>query len=71
MSALVGLYQPIIFMEWMGLDLFWNPISDTISLIKDENSRGKNVYIIPTEGLSQKNSDIKKLQISLWLIGSS
>lgn len=54
MSALVGLCQPIILMEWMVLDLFWNPISNTISLIKDENSRGKNVYIIPTEGLSQK-----------------
>lgn len=61
MSALTGLCQPVILMEWMGLDLFWNLISDTTSLIKNENSRGKNAYIIPTEGLSQKSSDIKRL----------
>lgn len=41
MSTLVGLCQPIILIGCMGLDLFWNPITDTISLIKKKEKKNK------------------------------
>lgn len=45
MSTLVGLCQPIILIGCMGLDLFWNPITDTISLIKNKKKKEKKEQI--------------------------
>lgn len=56
MSTSVWFCHSVTLMGWMGLDLPCDPI---IIIIK--NNKGKYAYMIPTEGLSQRSLDARKL----------